>query len=95
MNRPFHALLLSAALAACAATTPMHWEKPGASQAGLKEDTEQCRAQARFARLPERVTAPPPRSTAERALTREEELAAQETASFQACMRDKGYGAKR
>lgn len=39
--------------------------------------------------------APPARSTAERVLTREEELEVQETANFQACMREKGYSAKR
>lgn len=95
MNRPFQALLLSAVLAACAAQTPMHWEKPGSNQTALKDDTEQCRAQARFGRMPESVTAPPPRSTAERALTRDEELAAQEAANFQSCMRGKGYSTRR
>lgn len=96
MNRPFHALLLCAVLAGCAAApTPAHWEKPGASQSAMKEDAEQCRLQARFAPIPERVMAPPARSTAERVLTREEELEAQQTVNFQACMREKGYSAKR
>jgi hypothetical protein len=96
MNRPFHALLLCTALAGCAAApTPMHWEKPGASQSATKEDADQCRLQARFAPMPERVLAPPPRSTAERVLTREEELEVHESVNFQACMRQKGYSAKR
>lgn len=73
----------------------MHWDKPGSSQTAMKEDAEQCRLQARFAPMPERVMAPPERSTADRVLTREEELRVQETVNFQACMRGKGYSAKR
>ena len=96
MNLRFQGLLLCAALAGCAAApTPTHWEKPGASQSATKEDAEQCRLQARFAPMPERVMAPPARSSAERVLTREEELEVQEAVNFQACMREKGYSAKR
>jgi hypothetical protein len=95
MTRPLHALLLGAALAACAAPTPLHWDKPGTTPAAMNDDSEQCRQQARFTTMPERVLAPPPRSEAERVLTREEELRVQETVNFQACMREKGYSAKR
>jgi hypothetical protein len=96
MNRPLQALLLSAALAACATPSPMQWEKTGATAAAVNEDSEQCRQQARFARMPESVMAPPARSVADRGpLTREEELVVQERMNFQACMREKGYSAKR
>jgi hypothetical protein len=82
MNRPLQALLLSAALAACATPSPMQWEKTGATAAAVNEDSEQCR--------------PPARSVADRGpLTREEELVVQERMNFQACMREKGYSAKR
>jgi len=90
-----HAWLVSAVLAACA--TPAHWEKPGATEAALKEDSEQCRIQASLAPTPQR-NAPPPSGSATVTtgiLSRQEQLAVHEAEQFQKCMTGKGYSLKR
>jgi hypothetical protein len=81
------------ALAACAAPE-IQWEKPGASQATVQDDTVTCRQQARLTPPPlQRLPAPSP-SVSSQIMSREEELAQQEARLFQQCMRDKGYSTR-
>lgn len=89
-----HAWLLALVLAACAPRTAQ-WEKPGATAATANEAVEQCRVAARFSPVPASALRPPPTTAGTGALTREEELAALETAEFQRCMRERGYSARR
>jgi hypothetical protein len=77
-------------LAACAAPET-RWDKPGATEAMLKEDTEQCRLQARLAPLPPRRPASPSPSMSSKVLERGEERAREDAENFQKCMREKGY----
>jgi hypothetical protein len=84
-------------LAACAAPAPQ-WEKPGASDAALKEDSEQCRVEARLsphAAAPSASVAGMAPEVAGLATSREEERAPHDTGRFQECMRGKGYSVKR
>ena len=94
MSLSRYAWMVSVALAACAAPM-MHWEKPGASEAKVKEDSEECRVQVRLSPLPQQTVGSPSPSVAARVLSREEERALHDTENFQKCMRDKGYSAKR
>ena len=86
--------VVAVALAACAVPV-MHWEKPGASEAKVKEDSEECRVQVRLSPLPPQTVGSSSPSAATRVLSREEERALHDTENFQRCMRDKGYSAKR
>jgi hypothetical protein len=97
MNLHRHAWIVSvsAALGACAAPTPLHWEKPGATEARVKEDSEDCRVKARFAPLPASRPPAPSSSSATRVLSREQERAQHDTEYFQRCMQEKGYSARR
>ena len=90
---PLRYVWIALALAACAAPEPQ-WEKPGASQATVQDDTVTCRQQARLAPLPPpRIPAPSP-SVSTQIMSREEEIAQHEARVFQQCMRDKGYSAR-
>jgi len=79
-------------LAACAAPET-RWEKPGATEAMVAQDTEQCRLQARLAPLPPRHSAAPSPSMSTKVLSRGEERAREDAENFQKCMREKGYSA--
>ena len=88
-----HAWLLSVALLACG--TPAKWEKPGATAAGVQQDSEKCQAEARLAAVPPYL-APAAGQTAETtALTREQQRTLGESEAYQKCMRDHGYSAVR
>jgi len=89
-----HAWVASVVLTACTAPTT-RWEKPGATEAMLKEDTEQCRVQARLAPLPPRRPASPSPHMSSKVLERGEERAREDAENFQKCMREKGYSAAR
>ena len=95
MNLSRHAWLASALLAACASQAT--WEKPGATEATLKDDSQQCRVQASLAPSPQQY-APAPTGSATVTtgiLSRQEQLAVNEAEQFQKCMTAKGYSAKR
>jgi hypothetical protein len=90
---PIRYAWIAAALAACATSEPQ-WEKPGASQAAVQDDTVTCRQQARLTPPPlQRLPSPSP-SVSSQIMSREEELAQQEALVFQRCMRDKGYSTR-
>ena len=80
-------------LAACG--SPPTWEKVGANETAVANDTNDCRVQARFAPLPERYVPSPDPSTTTKVIALEERRAAFETEEFQKCMSAKGYTAKR
>jgi hypothetical protein len=82
---------IAAILLAACTTTETRWEKPGATEAMLKEDTEQCRLQARLAPLPPRHAASPSPHMSSKVLERSEERAREDAETFQKCMRQKGY----
>lgn len=69
----------------------MRWEKPGVTEARVKEDMEDCRVQARFAPLPPRHPASPSPQISGKVLERGEQRARDDAANFQKCMREKGY----
>ena len=84
-----------ALLSACASQAT--WEKPGGTEAMLKDDTQQCRTQANLAPAPQQY---PPAPTGSATVTtgimsRQEQLAVNEAETFQKCMTGKGYSAKR
>src|SRR5687767_3794668 len=88
-----YAWVLSAALAACG--TPAQWEKPGATAAGMQQDSERCREEARLASLPSYL-APAAGQTADTtALSRDQQRTLRETEAYQKCMRERGYSASR
>lgn len=89
-----HAWVASVVLAACAASET-RWEKPGATEAMLKEDTEQCRVQTRLAPLPPRRPASPSPHMSSKVLERGEERAREDAETFSKCMREKGYSPAR
>ena len=95
MNLLRNAWLLSVALAACA--SPAQWAKPGGTEVALKDDSEQCRVEARFAPTPPDYAPAPSGSTSmtSNVLSREEQRARLEAEAFQKCMTGKGYSAKR
>jgi hypothetical protein len=97
MNPSRHAwlVLATAAIAGCASSA--QWDKPGATETALKDDSEQCRVQARFSPLPPDY-APVTQGTTSmtsNVLSREEQRARYEAEAFQKCMTGKGYSAKR
>jgi hypothetical protein len=95
MNLSRHAWLASALLAACASQAT--WEKPGATEATLKDDSQPCRVQASLAPSPQQY-APAPTGSATVTtgiLSRQEQLAVNEAEQFQKCMTGKGYSLKR
>ena len=91
MNLARSAALLFILLAAC---TPAKWDKPGATDASIQEDGQQCwetaRAQARS------YTSPAPDGVIVGApVDRSRDRSMDETANFQRCMRGKGYSEKK
>lgn len=89
--KTIHACLLTVALAACAAPASQ-WEKPGASQAAVQEDSARCRDEARLTAPGSQLPSPTITTTAQ---TREEERELSELVQFQKCMREKGYSTRR
>jgi hypothetical protein len=93
MNAARHAWILPLALAACAASPP-HWEKPGATAATVQQDNDQCATQARLD-SPQPSVFEQTGTTTTRVLTLEEQRRRSEVGTFQKCMQEKGYSAKR
>ena len=80
-------------LAACAAGAPQ-WDKPGAAQAAMDEDFQNCRINARLS--PERRPAGPnPMTSADPLIDQGQERDAQEAQEVRKCMEGKGYTLKR
>jgi len=85
-----------AALAFAGCGSPPTWQKTGATETAVQNDSDDCRVKARLAPLPERyMGSPTSQSAAGRALSREEQRAMFEADEFQKCMMAKGYIAKR
>jgi len=80
-------------LAAC--SSPPTWDKAGASETTVQNDSNDCRVQARLAPLPERYMGSPTASVTSNVLSREEQRAMYESQEFQKCMTGKGYSSKR
>jgi hypothetical protein len=80
-------------LAAC--SSPPTWDKAGATETTVQNDSDDCRVKARLAPLPERYMGSPGPSVTSKVLTREEQRAMYEADEFQKCMNAKGYTAKR
>ena len=80
-------------LAACG--SPPTWQKSGASETTVQNDSDDCRVKARLASLPEGYIGSPTGSTTSKVLSREEQRAMYESDEFQKCMTGKGYTAKR
>ena len=89
LSRP--ACLCLFLLAAC---TPATWDKPGATEASIQEDGQKCWETARIqsrsytSTSPDGVIVGAP-------VDRARDRGMDETANYQRCMRDKGYGEKR
>jgi uncharacterized lipoprotein YajG len=83
----------SLVLAAC--SSPPTWEKAGANDTTVANDSNDCRVQARFAPLPERYVSSPDPTVTSKVISREDQRMAFETEEFQKCMTGKGYTAKR
>jgi hypothetical protein len=80
-------------LAACAAGGPQ-WDKPGAAQAAMDEDMQNCRITARLSPEP-RTLAAGPMTSADPLTDRGQERDAQEAQDVRRCMEGKGYSLKR
>ena len=83
--------VVSLLLAACG--SPPTWEKAGASETTVQNDSGDCRVQARLAPLPERYIGSPTASVTSNVLSREEQRTMFESQEFQKCMTAKGYTA--
>ena len=94
-SRPAWPALAIVALLVVACSSPPTWEKAGANETAVANDTNDCRVQARFAPLPERYVPSPDPSTTTKVIALEDRRAAFETEVFQKCMTGKGYTAKR
>ena len=80
-------------LAACG--SPPTWQKSGATETTVQNDSSDCRVKARFAPLPERYLPSPDPSVTSKVMSLEEQRATFETEEFQKCMTAKGYTAAR
>jgi hypothetical protein len=87
--------IAGASLVVAACGSPPTWEKAGANQTTLQNDSDDCRVQARFAPLPERYVGSPDPSVTSKVMSREDQRVAFESQEFQKCMTGKGYTAKR
>jgi hypothetical protein len=90
--KPTLTCLLALTLAACASAP--QWEKSGASQTQLDEDTQQCRVQTSLTPEP-RIGSMLASGMGTPAMDRAEQRDAKEGVLFDKCMQDKGYRAKR
>ena len=82
-----------ASLTLDACSSPPTWQKAGANETTVANDSNDCRVQARFAPLPERYVGSPDPSVTSKVMSREDERVAFETQEFQKCMTGKGYTA--
>jgi hypothetical protein len=89
-----HTWIVLAVLAACAAPEAQ-WEKAGADEARMRQDSDECRDQARLAQSSPQTVQAPSRQVTTTALTTDGERALADIDHFQRCMRAKGYSAKR
>jgi hypothetical protein len=89
-----HTWIVLAVLAACAAPEAQ-WEKAGADEARARQDSDECRDQARLAQPSPQTAQAPSRQVTTTALTEDGERALADIDNFQKCMRAKGYSAKR
>ncbi|MFL6574266.1 MAG: hypothetical protein ACJ8G4_21110, partial [Burkholderiales bacterium] len=86
--------MVTLVLAACGSAPT--WQKTGATETMVQNDSDDCRVKARLAPLPERYTgSPTSESVTQRGLSREEQRAMFESQEFQQCMIGKGYSGKR
>ena len=92
---PARFLVAIVALVLAACSSPPTWEKAGANETAVANDTNDCRVQARFAPQPERYAPSPDPSVTSKVMKLEDQRAAFETEEFQKCMTGKGYTAKR
>ena len=89
-----HAWVLGIALAACAGPEAQ-WERAGADEARVSQDSDECREQARLAYSSPQTVQAPSRQVTTTALSTDGERALADIDHFQRCMRAKGYSAKR
>ena len=89
-----HAWVLCVAIAACSAPASQ-WEKAGADEARTRQDSEECREQARLSQSSPQTVQAPSRQVTMTGLSSDEERALADIDHFQKCMRAKGYSAKR
>ena len=82
--------IMALLLAACG--SPPTWQKAGANEMTVQNDSDDCRINARLAPLPERYLGSPTSQSVTGAITsREEQRAMFESQEFQKCMTAKGY----
>lgn len=93
--RPASLAVVLVVLVVAGCGSPQVWQKPGAAETTVQNDSEDCRVQARQAPLPERyVPSPSAQSGPVPVPPREEEQrAVREAEAFQKCMIAKGYTA--
>ena len=93
MKTVLHVVAAAALLAGCETKSPA-WDRPGASEATVNEDTASCHLKARVAPSPHPA---PPRSTygAGTELNADDARLRFEQEGFRNCMQEKGYHAKR
>ncbi len=92
--KTFSALGWLAPLALVACAQPAQWDKPGGSEATLKDDTENCYQQARVS--PSRRPAPPPSAYgASPGVLTEDTRLRHERDVYEQCMEKQGYSTKR
>jgi hypothetical protein len=88
------ALLLAQLLAGCAG--PVQWEKDGATEAALEQDSKQCKEKARLAATAVLVAPPIPQPGMLGApMRQQDQYAMRESQEFGSCMLDRGYKVKR
>jgi hypothetical protein len=95
LSRPTWPAIATVALFLAACSSPPTWDKAGASDTTVQNDSGDCRVQARLAPLPERYIGSPDPSVTSKVLSREDQRTAFESQEFQKCMTGKGYTAKR
>ena len=94
-SRPVWNAIAIVALLLSACSSPPTWEKAGANETTVANDSNDCRVQARLAPLPERYVPSPDPSATSRVMSLEDERAKFESQEFQKCMTGKGYTSKR
>jgi hypothetical protein len=97
MNRSRHAWMALAvvALVPAGCGSAPTWQKSGATETVVQNDSDDCRVKARLAPLPERYMGSPTASVTSNVLSRDEQRAMFESQEFQKCMTAKGYTATR
>jgi len=89
-----HALWLCVATLLAACESQPVWQKAGASEATVKDDTQNCHTKARL--TPSSRPQPPPSPYASAVVLSAEDTRLRfEQEEFRQCMEEKGYSAKR